>query len=284
MFGIFKKKQPTAMDGVIRAVYGDHPPAKSADLERAVTIAHEDLLCEVVPISEVQRVASGLFAGPMPYSTHDLSVATALSFFKDPALVEHLKGEIQVGARLRVLNWMKAGKVAPGVLKIFEDTLYRVYKPTADAADNDLQAKFSAFKKQNVGKSVHDAAKVVRDFIVWQHNSAQWDKPDDPTDAQMEHAERIERAFLMGAAGMAAEAFSIRDADETLFLMNVVGMYKGLGHGKVENELAQMFEASEAEENATKIGGSVMIDYLANGKAEKHKVHLAALQKECWVQ
>lgn len=272
------------MDGVIRAVYGDHPPAKSADLERAVTIAHEDLLCEVVPISEVQRVASGLFAGPMPYSTHDLSVATALSFFKDPALVEHLKGEIQVGARLRVLNWMKAGKVAPGVLKIFEDTLYRVYKPTADAADNDLQAKFSAFKKQNVGKSVHDAAKVVRDFIVWQHNSAQWDKPDDPTDAQMEHAERIERAFLMGAAGMAAEAFSIRDADETLFLMNVVGMYKGLGHGKVENELAQMFEASEAEENATKIGGSVMIDYLANGKAEKHKVHLAALQKECWVQ
>lgn len=135
MLGLFKKKQPTAMDGVIRAIYGDHPPAKSADLERAVTIAHEDLLCEVVPISEVQRVASGLFSGPMPYSTHDLSVATALSFFKDPALVEHLKGEVQVGARLRVLNWMKAGKVARGVLKIFEDTLYRVYKPTAEVAD-----------------------------------------------------------------------------------------------------------------------------------------------------
>ena len=143
MFGIFKKKQPTAMDGVIRAIYGDHPPAKSADLERAVTIAHEDLLCEVVPVTEVQRLASGLFAGPMPYSTHDLSVATAMSFFKDPALIEHLKGEIQIGARLRVLNWMKAGKVAPGVLKIFEDTLYRVYKPSAEAADKPEEAEES---------------------------------------------------------------------------------------------------------------------------------------------
>ena len=36
-------KQPTAMDGVIRAIYGDHPPTRSADLERAITIAHEDI-------------------------------------------------------------------------------------------------------------------------------------------------------------------------------------------------------------------------------------------------
>lgn len=177
---------------------------------------------------------------------------------------------------------MKAGKVAPSVLQIFEDTLYRVYKPTVEADDNDLQAKFADFKKQNVGKTVHDAARTVRDFIVWQHNAAEWDKPDDPTDAQLEHAQQIERAFLIGAAGMAAEAFSIKDADETLFLMNVVGNYKGLGHGEVENELAQMFEASEAEEKATRIGGAVMIDYLANGKAKKNEVHLAALQKECW--
>ena len=135
MFGIFKKRQPTAMDG--RAIYGDHPPAKSADLERAITIAHEDLLCEEVPASEIRRIASALSAGPIPYSTYDLSVATALSFFKDPELVGRLQ-VIQIGSRLRVLNWMKAGKVAPGVLKIFEDTLYRVYKPSEEAADRDL--------------------------------------------------------------------------------------------------------------------------------------------------
>ncbi len=43
-----------------------------------------------------------------------------------------------------------------------------------------------------------------------------------------------------------------------------------------------MFEASNVEEKATSIGGAVMIDYLANGKADKNRVHLAALQKECW--
>jgi hypothetical protein len=42
-----------------------------------------------------------------------------------------------------------------------------------------------------------------------------------------------------------------------------------------------MFEASDAEEKATRIGGAVMIDYPANGKADKNKVHLAVLQKEC---
>lgn len=134
MFGIFKKKQPTAIDGVIRAIYGNNPPAKSADLERAITIAHEDLLAEHVPISEVRGTASGLAAGPMPYSTYDLAVAASLSFFKNSKLFDTLV-EIQVPARLRVLDWMKGGKVAPGVLKIFEDTLYRLYKPSAEAAD-----------------------------------------------------------------------------------------------------------------------------------------------------
>jgi hypothetical protein len=281
MFGIFKKKQPTAIDGVIRAIYGDNPPAKSAELERAITIAHEDLLAEQVPILEVRRIASALSAGPIPYSTYDLSVATALSFFKNPELFDRLK-EIQIGARVRVLNWMKGGKVAPGVLKIFEDTLYRVYKPSAEAADRDLDAKFVAFKKQNVGKTLHHAAKVVRDFMIWQHNFAEYEKPDEWTDVQKDHAQRIERAFLIGAAGMTAEGFSLAQSDETLFLLNVVGTYKGLGPGEAEDELSQMFEASDAEEKATRIGSAVMVDYLANGKSDEHKVHLAALQKECW--
>ncbi len=43
-----------------------------------------------------------------------------------------------------------------------------------------------------------------------------------------------------------------------------------------------MFEASNAEEKATRIGGAVMTYYLANGKTDQHKIHLAALQKVCW--
>jgi hypothetical protein len=87
---------------------------------------------------------------------------------------------------------------------------------------------------------------------------------------------------LAAAAGMVAEGFALPQTDETLFLMNVVGTYLGLGPDEAEDELSKMFEASEAEEKATRIGSVVMIDYLANGKTDKHKVHLAALQKASW--
>jgi hypothetical protein len=282
MFNIFNKKKETAMDGVIRAIYGDRPPAKSADLERAITIAHEDLLCEEVPATEIRRLASALAAGPVPYSTYDLSVATALSFFKNPEFQDRLQ-EIQMGARLRVANWMEGGKVAPGLLRIFEDTLYRVYKPGAEARDQALDAGFQEFKKRNAGKTLHEAAKVVRDFMIWQHNFAEWEKPDERTATQDDNARGVERAFLIGAAGITAEGFSLLPTDETLFLMNVVGTYKGLGFDEAEHELSQMFDASDSNEKATRIGGAVMIDYLLNGPVDKNKVHLAALQKDCWV-
>jgi hypothetical protein len=60
MFGLFKRKPPTAMDALIRLIYGANPPPKSADLERSVTIAHEGLLFERVPLAEVKRKASEL--------------------------------------------------------------------------------------------------------------------------------------------------------------------------------------------------------------------------------
>jgi len=65
----------SVMDGMIRMVYGANPPPKSADIERSITIAHEDLLFEKVPLSEVKRTAGELFKGPVPYSTHDLAVS-----------------------------------------------------------------------------------------------------------------------------------------------------------------------------------------------------------------
>lgn len=116
MFGIFKKKQSTVMDGVIRAIYGDNPPAKSADLERAITIAHEDLLAERVPLSEVKRVAGALAAGPMPYSTYDLAVAAALSFFKDPTLRADFE-EVQIAAACLELDGRRQG--SPGCAQDF---------------------------------------------------------------------------------------------------------------------------------------------------------------------
>jgi hypothetical protein len=103
MFGFFKKKPPTAMDALIRTIYGANPPPKSADLERSITIAHEDLLLERVPLSAVKRKAAELFQGPIPYSTHDLAVSAALAFFKAPEFTRALE-DCQMPARLRVSN------------------------------------------------------------------------------------------------------------------------------------------------------------------------------------
>jgi hypothetical protein len=128
MFGLFKKKQPTMMDALIRTIYGPSPPSKSADLERSIIIAHEDLLFERVPLSEVKQKAGELFKGPIPYSTHDLAVSIALGFFKGPEYMPALQ-ECQIAARLRVVNWAKDGKVVKPLALSFEEVLYRVYKP-----------------------------------------------------------------------------------------------------------------------------------------------------------
>jgi hypothetical protein len=291
MFG--RSKPKTLLDAFIETVYGKQPPAKSAKLSDAIALAYDNLLSQMVSESEVSAHAAALFSGLIPYSTHDLALSTALFFFKKEELKEELDGA-QFNARMVLLEWLSEGKnIARPLASSFEKTLYKIFGTTGDddgsdapaappSHDRDLESKFAAFKKHNAGKTLHDAAKVVRDFMIWQHTFAEFDKPDDPTDTQNDHARRIERAFLIGAAGTAAEGFSLPHADENIFLMNVVGMYRGLGFGDAEDELAQMFEASDAEEKATRIGGAVMTDYLANGKADENVVHLAALQKECW--
>jgi hypothetical protein len=129
MFGLFKKKPPTVMDGMIRLIYGANPPSKSADLERSIAIAYRNLLCERVPLSQVKQLASELFKGPVPYSTLDLAVSTALGFFKDPEYVPALQ-ECQIGARLRVAGWARDGSVQRLLAQSFEEVLYRRYKPT----------------------------------------------------------------------------------------------------------------------------------------------------------
>ena len=132
MLGFFKKK-PTVAESAIREIYGDNPPVKSADLERAITLAYEDLLFEQIPLRDVQRLTTGLFNGPMPFSTHDLAVSTALAFFGTADNIERLAG-CQLAARVRVLNWLKESEVALLIAIEFENTLYREYKASASAS------------------------------------------------------------------------------------------------------------------------------------------------------
>ena len=77
---------------------------------------------------EIQTLATQLSSGPIPYSTHDLALSVALNFFKDPERIPSL-GTAQLMARMSMLEWLQDGKVAPMLVKSFEDTLYKLYKP-----------------------------------------------------------------------------------------------------------------------------------------------------------
>lgn len=123
-----QKKPKTLLDQFIVAAYGDRPPkARRADLGMAVDLAHSALLMGAVEKSEIAEIARGLFDGEIPYSTHDLALATSLNFFKRPELRADLE-EAQLMARLTSLGWFQEGKVVPLLLKSFEDTLYKVFK------------------------------------------------------------------------------------------------------------------------------------------------------------
>lgn len=128
MFGLFGKRKPrTAMDAVILQIYGSLDRQKTADVEAAGQLAYADLLCEGVEPREVSDKARALFAGPMPYSTHDLALSVALAFFKDPQYRDALR-EAQLVARMQVFEWAQDGKVAKPLAAIFEETLYSTFK------------------------------------------------------------------------------------------------------------------------------------------------------------
>lgn len=130
MFGLFRKKKPeTALDVFIHTVYGNPPPRKTAEVEASIQLAREELLCGLVNELDVTRVATELNSGPIPYSTHDLAVSVALTFFKQPERMEHLF-DAQLLARLKVSEWAEQRKVVAPLAEAFEDVLYRLYRHT----------------------------------------------------------------------------------------------------------------------------------------------------------
>jgi hypothetical protein len=131
MFGLFSKKRKpqNALDEFIFAVYGNPPPAKRANVGQAVALAHE-LLVGLIDERDISRQAIALSDGPIPYSTHDLALSVALNFFKQPENVPHLF-DAQLVARVKMLEWLNAGLVAPMLVQTIESTLYKLYRPGA---------------------------------------------------------------------------------------------------------------------------------------------------------
>ena len=124
-----KKKPETATDLLIKAMYGDTPPPKRANLSEAVGLANDLLMGEVTE-REIVTLATQLNSGPIPYSTHDLALSVAFNFFKDPARISRL-GTAQLMARMSMIEWLQEKKVAPLLVQSVEGTLYKLYKPGA---------------------------------------------------------------------------------------------------------------------------------------------------------
>ena len=115
------------MDALIFAMYGNPPPKKRANVGQSIELANE-LLQGKIDINEITRKAIALNDGPIPYSTHDLSLSIALDFFKQPNNIPHLF-QTQIYARMKMVEWYQQGYVAKMLGKSFEDVLYTLYKP-----------------------------------------------------------------------------------------------------------------------------------------------------------
>jgi hypothetical protein len=76
------------------------------------------------------QIATELYNRPLPYSTHNLAVATALNLFRSANIARHQELEsIQISSRMTVLDWVKEKKLSPLLAKTFKDTLYKIFKP-----------------------------------------------------------------------------------------------------------------------------------------------------------
>ena len=169
MFGWLSKKRTSSstMDELIRTVYGDRPPKKSADVRQAAALAADVLLGGIFDRLTVVRIANELNAGPMPYSTHDLAVSVALNQFKSaPSENRDQLFDIQLTARMTVLSWVKDGKVVPALAQAFEHTLYEAYKPSPTGGEEEPAPKqVSPDSGRHFARRTRRSSRVQRDNV-----------------------------------------------------------------------------------------------------------------------
>jgi len=124
----YKTNPGSGIEQFIHSAYGNPPPPKSAKLDEAIQLAYQNLLMSEINKNDVANEARSLNSGPIPYSTQDLALSVALFFFKQKELKTQLS-EAQMYARALALEWLKQKKAAPLIVRTFENTLYKIYKP-----------------------------------------------------------------------------------------------------------------------------------------------------------
>jgi hypothetical protein len=101
-------------------------PAKTTDVSEAATLAADELLGGAFDELTLVRIATDLHEMRMSYSTHDLAASVALNVLKNVP-PPHRQDAL---ARMTVREWFREGKVAPALMKAFENTPYSLDKPS----------------------------------------------------------------------------------------------------------------------------------------------------------
>ncbi len=130
MFGLFgKKKEPASvMDAFVQSMYGNSPPPKTANLDQAIQIAFDQLLSNRIDKQEISKVATDLYNGPMPYSTHDLAISVALHFFIQPERILLLDGAHML-ASMKARQWFEEQSLNIRIFESLSNKLYELYSP-----------------------------------------------------------------------------------------------------------------------------------------------------------
>ncbi len=134
MFRFLRRKPRTMHDALVETLYGKGVATNRSDLEKAIDLAHRDLLNELVDRDAVASLASDIRDGSIPYSTEDLAISTALKFFRQPELMYDLR-TVQIQARLTVLQWFEAGNVNVMLARAFDQVLYNDYREVVGARE-----------------------------------------------------------------------------------------------------------------------------------------------------
>lgn len=133
---VINNNKQIALNPFVKAIWGDDPPEFSADIDRSIMLAFDELLQKQISYYDVKELAYSLGNGEMPYNTEELALSVAFNFLiKDENLSKMI--QIQMIFRLKMVEWVKNGKCNPLIAQSFETVLYEKYKPVVGKNDDD---------------------------------------------------------------------------------------------------------------------------------------------------
>lgn len=129
MLGLFRKNASAAKgtDASPVSVNSNTDTATHpASLDTAISLTEELLMYEFSE-SDIRHHAEALIEGPIPFTTEELALCTALHFFRQSEYHDRLYNA-QLFARMTMMSWQEAGLVSRLIGECFENTVYLRFK------------------------------------------------------------------------------------------------------------------------------------------------------------